>query len=213
MEIIKCKGKSCKECDLSEQEVETVVSALRKGNLVVYPTETLYGLGANALDEAAVNRVFIAKKRPFDMPISIAVSDLQMIENVAVLDPVSRRVAQKFMPGPITLVLKKKPKVPDLVTAATDEVGIRMPDHPLALKIIHKFGPITSTSANLHSYPDPVNLKNTVKEMGDSVSVYLDCGSTKLGKHSTIIAVHDGEMEVIRQGVIPIKEIEAVLHG
>jgi len=123
------------------------------------------------------------------------------------------KLAQKFMPGPITLVLKKKPKVPDLVTAATDEVGVRMPDHPLALKIIQKFGPITSTSANLHSHPDPVNIKNTIKEMGDTVSVYLDCGSTKLGKHSTIIAVHDGEMEVIRQGVIPIKEIEAALHG
>jgi|MudIll2142460700_1097286.scaffolds.fasta_scaffold220623_2 L-threonylcarbamoyladenylate synthase len=213
MEIIKCKGKSCKDCDLSEQEVDTVVGALRKGNLVVYPTETLYGLGANALDEGAVKRVFIAKSRPFDMPISIAVSDMQMIETVAVLDATSRKLVQNFMPGPITLVLKKKPKVPDLVTAATDEVGIRMPDHPLALKIIHKFGPITSTSANLHSHPDPVNLKNTVKEMGESVSVYLDCGSTKLGRHSTIIAVHDGEIEVVRQGVIPIKEIEAALHG
>jgi len=213
MEIIKCKGKSCKDCDLSEQEVDTVVGALRKGNLVVYPTETLYGLGANALDEGAVKRVFIAKSRPFDMPISIAVSDMQMMETVAVLDATSRKLVQNFMPGPITLVLKKKPKVPDLVTAATDEVGIRMPDHPLALKIIHRFGPITSTSANLHSHPDPVNLKNTVKEMGESVSVYLDCGSTKLGRHSTIIAVHDGEIEVVRQGVIPIKEIEAALHG
>jgi L-threonylcarbamoyladenylate synthase len=147
------------------------------------------------------------------MPISIAVSDMQMMETVAVLDATSRKLVQNFMPGPITLVLKKKPRVPDLVTAATDEVGIRMPDHPLALKIIHRFGPITSTSANLHSHPDPVNLKNTVKEMGESVSVYLDCGSTKLGRHSTIIAVHDGEIEVVRQGVIPIKEIEAALHG
>lgn len=213
MEIIKCKGKSCKDCDLSEHEVDTVVGALRRGNLVVYPTETLYGLGANALDEGAVKRVFIAKSRPFDMPISIAVSDMQMMETVAVLDATSRKLVQNFMPGPITLVLKKKPKVPDLVTAATDEVGIRMPDHPLALKIIQKFGPITSTSANLHSHPDPVNLKNTVKEMGESVSVYLDCGSTKLGRHSTIIAVHDGEIEVVRQGVIPIKQIEAALHG
>jgi L-threonylcarbamoyladenylate synthase len=213
MEIIKCKEKSCKDCDLSEQNVETVLGALRKGELVVYPTETLYGLGANALDEGAVKRVFIAKNRPFDMPISIAVSDLQMMETVAVLDPVSRKLAQKLMPGPITLVLKKKPRVPDLVTAATDEVGIRMPNHPLALKLIQKFGPITSTSANLHSRPDPVNLKNAVKEMGESVAVYLDCGSTKLGKHSTIVAVHDCEIEIIRQGVIPVKEIEAVLHG
>lgn len=213
MEIIKCKGKSCKDCDLSDLDVETVVGELRKGHLVVYPTETLYGLGANALDEAAVKRVFIAKNRPFDMPISIAVSDTQMMENVAVVDPVSRKLAQKFMPGPITLVLKKKPKVPDLVTAATDEVGIRMPRHPLALKIISKFGPITSTSANMHSRPDPVSIRTTVKEMGDVVSVYLDCGSTKLGKHSTIIAIHDGNLEVIRQGVISVKEIEAALHG
>jgi L-threonylcarbamoyladenylate synthase len=147
------------------------------------------------------------------MPISIAVSDLQMMENVAVLDPISRKLAQKFMPGPITLVLKKKPRVPDLVTAATDEVGIRMPDHPLALKVIRRFGPITSTSANLHARPDPVDIKVTVKEMGDSVSVYLDCGSTKLGKHSTIVAVHDNDMEIIRKGVISVKEIEAALHG
>jgi L-threonylcarbamoyladenylate synthase len=213
MEIIKCMGKSCKDCDLAESDLERVVGVLRKGQLVVYPTETLYGLGANALDETAVKRVFIAKKRPFDMPISIAVSDVQMMENVAVLDSVSRKLAQKFMPGPITLVLKKKPKVPDLVTAATDEVGIRMPDHQIALKVIHKFGPITSTSANVHARPDPVSVKSTVKEMGDSVSVYLDCGSTKLGQHSTIIAVHNEEMEVIRQGVIPVKEIEAVIHG
>ncbi len=213
MVTIKCKGKSCKECDLSDQDLETVVGELRKGHLVVYPTETLYGLGANALSETAVKRVFIAKNRPFDMPISIAVSDLQMLENVAVLDQVSRKLAQRFMPGPITLVLKKKPKVPDLVTAATDEVGIRMPDHPLALKVIRKFGPITSTSANLHSHPDPINIKSTVKEMKDSVSVYLDCGSTKLGSHSTIVAVHDEEIEIVRQGVISVKEIEAVLHG
>lgn len=213
MEIIKCKGKSCKECELSERDVETAVGELRKGHLVVYPTETLYGLGANALDESAVKRVFIAKNRPFDMPISIAVSDMQMLESVAVMDSMSRKLAQKFMPGPITLVLKKKPKVPDLVTAATDEVGIRMPDHPLALRIIKRFGPITSTSANLHSRPDPVDIKYTVKEMGDSVSVYLDCGSTKLGQHSTIVAIHDGQMEIIRKGVISVKEIEAALHG
>jgi L-threonylcarbamoyladenylate synthase len=213
MDIIKCKGKNCKECDISEVDLDTAVEVLRKGHLVVYPTETLYGLGANALDEGAVKRVFIAKNRPFDMPISIAVSDMQMLESVAVLDNVSRKLVQKFMPGPITLVLKKKPKVPDLVTAATDEVGIRMPDHPLALRLIGRFGPITSTSANLHSHPDPVSIKSTVKEMGVSVSVYLDCGSTKLGHHSTIVAVHDGQIEVIRKGVISVKDIEAAIHG
>lgn len=213
MQIIKCRGKNCKECDLSDEEVEMTVGELRKGNLIVYPTETLYGLGANALDENAVKKVFMAKNRPFDMPISIAVSDMPMLENVAVMDSLSRKLAQKFMPGPITLVLKKKPKVPDLVTAGTDEVGIRMPDHPLALRIIRRFGPITSTSANLHSRPDPVNIKYTVKELGDKVSIYLDCGATKLGHHSTIVAVHNGEIEIIRKGVISVEEIEAALNG
>jgi len=213
MEIVKCKSKGCKECDIHEDDLERIATEIKTGKLVVYPTETLYGLGANAMDEAAVKRVYMAKKRPFDMPLSIAVSDIQMLESVAVLDPVSKKLAQKFMPGPITLLLTKKPVVPEIVTAASDEVGIRMPDHAFALRLIHRAGPITSTSANLHSRPDPVSIKNTVKDLGDAVSVYVDCGKTKLGVHSTIVAVHEGEIEIIRQGVISVKEIEAALHG
>jgi L-threonylcarbamoyladenylate synthase len=181
--------------------------------LIVYPTETLYGLGVNAFDESAVKRVFVIKKRPFDMPLSVAVSDIEMIESVAVLDRTSRRLIQNLMPGPITMIITKKPNVPDIVTSGSDEVGIRMPDHPLVSQIIKRAGPITSTSANLHSKPDPTTVGSTVKEFGDAVSTYIDCGKTKLGKHSTIVAVHDGEIEIIRSGVITKDEIEAALNG
>jgi len=213
MEIIKCKSKNGKGADPSDADLDRINGELKAGRLVVYPTETLYGLGANALDENAVKRVYMVKKRPFDMPISIAVSDMQMLESVAVLDPTSRKLAEKLMPGPITLILTKKPSVPDILTAATDEIGVRMPDHAFALKLIKRFGPITSTSANLHAQPDPTTVKSCVDDLGDNVSIYVDCGKTKESHRSTIIAVHDGKIEHIRHGVIAIEQIEAVLHG
>ncbi|MCX6652063.1 MAG: L-threonylcarbamoyladenylate synthase [Methanomassiliicoccales archaeon] len=213
MEILKCAKKVGKGFELSEAEANKVKGELQAGHLVVYPTETLYGLGANPLDETAVKRVYMAKRRPFDMPLSIAVSDMEMLERIAIMDSTSRKLAERFMPGPITLILIKKPIIPDIVTSASDEVGIRMPDQPLALRIIKAFGPITSTSANLHSKPDPVTIKNTVRDLGDAVSIYLDCGKTKLGVHSTIVTVRDGEMEIIRHGAISDKRIEAALDG
>jgi L-threonylcarbamoyladenylate synthase len=212
METIKCKKKGTESC-LPESEIERVAMELRAGKLVVYPTETLYGLGANACDPTAVKHVYMAKKRPFDMPISVAVSDMTMLESVAILDPMSRKLAAKFMPGPITLILTKKPVIPDIVTSASDEVGIRMPDHSLALKVISKAGPITSTSANLHARPEPTTIASSVKDLGENVSVYLDCGKTRIGTRSTIIAIHDGDMEIIRQGAIPAEKIEEVLNG
>ena len=211
MAVIKCVGKG-KACDIGDEDLGRIRSALNDGKLIVYPTETLYGLGANALDPNAVKRVFMAKNRPFDMPLSVAVSDTRMLDQVAILDQTSKTLARKFMPGPITLLLTKKPVIPDIVTAASDEVGIRMPDHPLALKLIGSFGPITSTSANLHSKPDPIMIAGSVKDLGKAVDYYIDCGKSKLGIHSTIVAVREGEIEIIRQGAIPVRKIEAALN-
>ena len=213
MEIIKCKEGKCQECDFSEEAMDHVISELNSGKLIVYPTETLYGLGADPFDEAAVKRVFMAKKRPFDMPLSIAVSNMRMLEELAVLDDRGRRLAEKFLPGPLTLLLRKKSIVPDIVTSASNEVGIRIPDHPLALKIIEEFGPIITTSANLHSHPNPYDIQLALKDLGESVSIYIDCGPTKYGKPSTIVQLLEGEVEVIRPGAIPIEEVEAILHG
>ncbi|HSV42145.1 MAG TPA: L-threonylcarbamoyladenylate synthase [Methanomassiliicoccales archaeon] len=213
MEIIKCAEGNCQKCDISEEMMEHIISELHSGRLIVYPTETLYGLGADPFDEAAVKRVFMAKKRPFDMPLSIAVSNMTMLNELAILDDRARKLADAFLPGPLTLLLQKKSIVPDIVTSASLEVGIRMPDHPLALRIIEEFGPIISTSANLHSHPNPYEVNLAVKDLGEAVSIYLDCGVTKYAKPSTIVQLVEGEVEVIRPGAIPIEKVEAVLHG
>jgi L-threonylcarbamoyladenylate synthase len=213
MEIIKCKDAKCQECDFSDENMDHIVSELNSGKLVVYPTETLYGLGADPFNEAAVKRVFMAKKRPFDMPLTIAVSNIRMLEELAVLDERGRRLAEKLLPGPLTLLLRKKSIVPDIVSSASQEVGIRIPDHPIALMIIEEFGPIISTSANLHAHPNPYDVQLAIKDLGEAVSIYIDCGATKYGKPSTIVQLLEGDVEVIRPGAIPIEKIEAILHG
>lgn len=208
----KCERLECVTKDLPENKLEEVIEALKAGELVVYPTETVYGLGANALDEAAVKRVYMVKKRPFDMPLSVAVRDLAMLEEIAILDDRERRLVKRFMPGPLTLLVTKRPIIPDILTSASVEVGVRIPDHPFALRLIERFGPLTSTSANLHSRPNPVNATEVMQELGDSIRFYLDCGVPKLGKPSTIVQVNDGGIEVIRRGPVSIEEIEATLN-
>jgi L-threonylcarbamoyladenylate synthase len=158
MEIIKGNEKGGKVCEIQDDKFEMIVSELRSGHLIVYPTETIYGLGADPFDELAVKRVFKAKKRPYDMPLTIAVSNARMLEELAFVDDRARKLIDTFLPGPLTLLLQKKPVVPDMVSAGSPEVGIRIPDHPFALRLINEFGPIISTSANLHSRPNPDHL-------------------------------------------------------
>jgi L-threonylcarbamoyladenylate synthase len=213
MEIIKCNEKGGNVCEIQDDKFEMVISELRTGHLIVYPTETLYGLGADPFDELAVKRVFKAKKRPYDMPLSIAVSNARMLEELAFVDDRARKLIAAFLPGPLTLLLQKKPVVPDMVTAGSPEVGIRIPDHPFALRLINEFGPIVSTSANLHSRPNPVTCQNAIDDLGESVSIYVDCGHTSIGRPSTIVQLMEGDVEVIRPGAIPIEKVEAVLHG
>ena len=211
MDIIKCKDAKCAECSVSKHDLENVLSMLRFGRLVVYPTETLYGLGADPFDETAVKRVFIAKRRPFDMPLSLAVNNMTMAEEVAELDENAHRLAKAFLPGPLTLLLKKKPILPDIITASFQEVGIRIPDHPFALRLIDEFGPIISTSANIHSHPNPTDVEAAIADLGESVATYVDCGPCKIGKASTIVQIIDGTVEIIRYGAISKEKIEDVL--
>lgn len=208
----KCERLECPNYDLPETKMEEVIEALKDGELIVYPTETVYGLGANALDEAAVKKVYMVKRRPFDMPLSVAVRDLDMLEQVAVLDNRERKLVKKFMPGPLTLLVTKRPIVPDILTSASIEVGIRIPNHPFALKLIEKFGPLTSTSANIHARPNPTTTTEVMQELGDAVRFYIDCGLPELGQPSTILQVNDGRVEIIRRGPITLEQIEATLN-
>jgi L-threonylcarbamoyladenylate synthase len=213
MKTIKCADrKNCKKCDLSDKVMDEVISALKAGELVIFPTDTLYGIAADPFNENSIKKVFMVKNRPFDMPLSIAVSNEKMMESVAVLNDNARKLIRKFMPGPLTITLTKKPSIPDMLTAGTNQVGIRIPDHPLAIRLIDRFGPITATSANLHSHPDPVEASVAVKDLKNHAAICIDCGKTKYQGQSTIIDVSDGPVEIIRKGVISQEEIENALR-
>ena len=214
MKLIKCperKGE-CGECSLSDEEVDEIVSVLKAGELIVYPTDTLYGIGADPFNQSSVKKVFLAKNRPFDMPLSIAVSNEKMMESVTVLNENARKLIRRFLPGALTILLTKKPSIPDILTSGSNQVGIRIPNHPLAIRIIDKFGPITSTSANLHSHKDPIDSRIPMQDLMETAKIGVDCGRTSRGGPSTIVDVSDGTVEVIRKGAISQEEIENALR-
>lgn len=210
MEIVKCTEEDGM-WSIPASRMEHIVSELTAGRLIVYPTETVYGLGCDPFDETAVKRIYMAKRRPFDMAMSLAVRDLRMMEELAVLDDRARKLVRKFMPGPLTLIVTKRPSVPDILTASTSEIGIRIPEHPVALQLIEEFGPLVTTSANVHSHPDSLTCDDAVGQLGPSVSVYLDAGPVRLGRPSTIVQLTEGEMTLIRPGSIPAHTLEAAL--
>jgi len=212
MKIVKC---DCMDVFDPKYEniVKEAVEEIAAGNLIVYPTETVYGIGADIFNEVAVKNVFLAKNRPFDMALSVAVSDRRMMEKIAVIDDKTDKLIKAFLPGPLTIIIEKKEDVPNLVTSMSHKVGIRIPDHPAALEIIKRTGPIVATSANVHSHPDATDIDSAIKDLGSSVSLYIDAGPSKLKKPSTIIWIMNGEVEIVRQGAITIKEIEDVLNA
>lgn len=216
MKVIQCpnnRGKKCGDCTLCDTDFEEIVNVLKSGGLTVYPTDTLYGLGADPFNDSAVKKVFISKNRPFDMPLSVAVSDIRMLESVAVLNESARRLINAFLPGPLTIILTKKPSISDLVTSGDNQIGIRIPDHPFALRFIRSIGPITSTSANLHSGPDPITIQRAKKDLGQTADIYIDCGKTNYSAPSTIVDVSEGDVEIVRAGVISKEEIVNALSG
>jgi L-threonylcarbamoyladenylate synthase len=213
MKVIKCADrKNCKKCDLQEKVVDEIIAVLKAGDLVVFPTDTLYGIGADPFNESSVKKVYIAKNRPFDMPLSLAVSNEKMMESVAVLNDNARKIIRRFLPGPLTVMLTKKPSIPDILTSGSNQVGIRIPDHPFAIRLIDRFGPITATSANLHSHPDPVEASVAQKDLKGHVALCVDCGKTKYAEPSTIVDISDGAVEVIRKGVITPEQIADALR-
>lgn len=210
MKTVKCNGQGR---GISKEDMDSVVEEVISGELIVYPTETVYGIGACIYNETAVKKLYMAKNRPFDMPLSVAVSDKEMMRTIAELDERAEKLVDAFLPGPLTIIIKKKAEVPDIVTSMSEKVGIRMPDHPLALEIIRKTGPIVATSANLHSHPDAVNVKEAISDLSDHVSTYIDCGPCTLGKPSTIVWIMGEDMEIVRQGAITKEQIEDVLNA
>ena len=206
------------KCDCSKELDDDCLNACRAasesiaaGKLIVYPTDTVYGIGASIFNLKAVTSLFQAKNRPFDMALSVAVADRQMKDKIAIINENAEKLIKAFLPGPLTIIIKKRPEVPDLVTACSDKVGIRIPDHPIAREIARLSGPIVATSANTHSKPDAVNIDMALEAFGDKVDTYIDAGPSTGGKPSTIVWIKDDEYEIVRQGEITAEMIEEVL--
>lgn len=190
-----------------EERLLQAVEALDRRELVVYPTDTLYGLAGDALDPQAVRRVFEAKRRPHDQPVSVAVADLAMMEQVARVGPVARRLAERFLPGPLTLVLPPDPGVPDELLGSAEGLGVRIPAHRDALDLCRRFGPVTSTSANLHGQPDPVSCDEARRQLGAAVAVYLDAGPV-MGQASTVLDLTRSPPRIVREGALRASELQ-----
>jgi L-threonylcarbamoyladenylate synthase len=190
-------------------EVDQAAQLIREGKLVAIPTETVYGLGANALDAAACERIFIAKGRPRTSPLIVHVDSIEMARAfVSEWPEAAETLAQRYWPGPLTLVLPKREAIPDIVTAGLPTVGIRVPAHPLALDLIRAAGvPIAAPSANRFTELSPTNAAHVPHALADFV---LDGGPARVGIESTVLSLA-GPPTLLRPGVIPLPELEALI--
>jgi len=196
---------------INEKDLSEIFRLLHDGFLVVYPTDTLYALGADVFNIAAVEKVFKIKKRPLSVPLPIAVSSLDMMEDVAFVNDTVKHLASIFLPGSLTLILKKKNVVPDLVTSNTTSVAVRIPDNDIALKLISDFGPLTVTSANVHGDKTPGIIKDIRMQFKpDDVGYYLDFGKLE-GKPSTIVDLSSETVKIVREGAISSDKILDVI--
>jgi L-threonylcarbamoyladenylate synthase len=188
-------------------------SIIRQGGLVAFPTETVYGLGCDALNPDAVARVFEAKQRPSFDPLIVHIADRSMLEAVVEsVSPTASRLMDAFWPGPLTLVLPKRAHVPDLVTAGLPTVAVRMPSHPMAQALIREAGvPIAAPSANPFGYVSPTCAQHVVGGLGGRIDVILDGGPCLLGVESTIVAMTGTWPELLRPGSVTLFEIRNVI--
>jgi L-threonylcarbamoyladenylate synthase len=196
-------------------EVARAAELIRQGKLVAFPTETVYGLGANALDPEAVARIYEAKERPQSSPLIVHVSDDAMARSVVHLWPdVAQRLADRFWPGPLTLVLPKSDAIPDLVTAGLSSVGVRVPAHPLALELIRLAGvPIAAPSANRFSEVSPTTAEHVRMGLGTRVDMILDGGPCEVGIESTIVSLLGLQPVILRPGMITRSELESAARA
>lgn len=188
-----------------EDALDRAAAAVADGDLVVYPTETVYGLGADALDPAAVERVFAAKRRPHDRPVSLAVPAVDDIAEVASPSDRERVFCEAFLPGPVTVLLERRPVVPDVLVAGSDRVGVRVPDHDLARSLAERTGPLTATSANVSGGPSARIVDTVDAEVRDAAAVVVDGGQTP-GGGSTVVNPATGEISRPGAGVDAVRE-------
>lgn len=191
------------------QKLKEPSKALKEGFLVAFPTETVYGLGANALDENAVKAIFAAKGRPSDNPLIVHVADYDEVEMLAYdISATAKILMEEYWPGPLTLVMNKKPRVPDIVTAGLDTVAVRMPSHPIAIELIKMAGvPVAAPSANISGKPSPTKASHVLEDFEGSIPYIIDGGDCRVGLESTVLDVRGDVPRILRPGDITPEDI------
>lgn len=196
-----------------EGKLDLAAQVLKSGGLVAFPTETVYGLGANAFDAQAVENIFKAKGRPSDNPLIVHIADTKAINALARTVPkVVPLLMDTFWPGPLTLVMPKSEKVSSIITAGLDTVGIRMPSHPIALALIKKAGiPIAAPSANSSGRPSPTQAKHVIEDLSGKVDIIIDGGSTNVGVESTVLDTTAEPPVILRPGGVTMEQLQKLL--
>ena len=179
------------------------------GGLVAFPTDTVYGLGADAMNPEAVSKMYQVKSRPQTKPLLLLVHSIEQAEKLVFMNDTARKLAHKFWPGPLTLVLRARPEIPSITRAGLDTAGVRMPDNPIALALIKASRTaIAAPSANISGHTSPKDCENVFSDLGGKIDMILDGGKCKLGLESTIVNVSDPQnIKILRQGSLSCDEI------
>lgn len=195
--------------------IDTAAAAIKSGGLVAFPTETVYGLGANAWDANAIDKIFRAKARPATDPLIAHIATLDQLDDLARHVPDGAyELCRRFWPGALTLVLKKSPGVPSNMTAGLDTVAVRMPDHAVAAALIEVAGvPIAAPSANRFSRPSPTTAQHVLEDLANDIDVLLDAGPTTIGLESTILSLVDNPPQLLRPGGVPLEALRRLIPG
>ena len=195
-----------------ESSIKEAVKLLKSGEVVGMPTETVYGLGANALNETAVRKIFAAKGRPADNPLIVHISDFEMIKPlVKEIPELAYKCAEEFWPGPLTMILPKSDIIPDATSGGLDSVGIRMPSHKTARAIIEKCGfPIAAPSANLSGSPSPTTAGHVFNDMNGRIPAIIDGGFSAVGVESTVISFEGNAIRILRPGFISEQDLKDI---
>ena len=197
---------------LQESDLRRAAEILKAGGLVVFPTETVYGLGGNGLDANAAQKIYAAKGRPSDNPLIIHVASPEDADRYAVVNDTYWRLAKAFMPGPLTVILPKRENIPFSVTGGLDTVAVRCPSHPVASKLISLAGiPIAAPSANLSGKPSPTSAAHVAEDMNRRVDMIIDGGESEIGLESTIVKVDGDALTLLRPGGITYDALCMVL--
>lgn len=197
----------------TEENLIRAGNLIKAGELVAFPTETVYGLGADGLNKFAREKIYIAKGRPSEKPLTLHVANLEQVERVAKISAAAEKLFEKFCPGPLTIILPKNKNLPDFVTNGLASVGIRFPDNEIALQLI-KFSdcPIAAPSANISGETPPKNAQEVLKNLGGKVKIILDGGECKFGISSTIIDLSLDTPKILREGAISSNTIKKFLE-